>query len=159
MQTWLDSYVNRYHLRAQALLSRLADDYPFLGQCERELRAATDDNPRAIRLMAQLDVDLASGLRSRQAETTAGVGSQMFWNSVVARFILATQPVPRAMLLDREIVGALSGAAISGDIRKRGHAEAVQHGLTYLDMPHQTLSIGDGVQLRCLFVLADPLGG
>ncbi|MPR07822.1 hypothetical protein [Microvirga tunisiensis] len=57
--------------------------------------------------------------------------------------------------MDRDIAGVLSGAAISDEIRERGHAEAIQHGLTYLDIPTQPLDIGNGAQLRSLFILTD----
>jgi hypothetical protein len=79
--------------------------------------------------------------------------SQILWQSNIARFVLGldSRP-PTAAVLSADIVDALSGATISQEIRQRGRTEAIIRRLTYLDVPHGALRIGEGMQVRALFI-------
>jgi hypothetical protein len=88
--------------------------------------------------------------------------SQILWQTNIARFVLALdRQAPTAAVLSSDIVHALSGATLSQEIRQRGRAEAMKRHLTYLDIPHGALRIGEGMQVRALFIAGnqDPLGG
>jgi hypothetical protein len=88
--------------------------------------------------------------------------SQILWQTNIARFVLALdRRPPAAAVLSADIVHALSDATLSQEIRQRGRAEAMRRRLTYLDIPHGALRIGEGMQVRALFIAGnqDPLEG
>ncbi|WP_457090601.1 hypothetical protein [Microvirga sp. P5_D2] len=156
MQTWLDAYAKGYRLRARRVLKASnAGSVPLGDVREMLLRAAKDDGC-ALKLYSTITIEMYDVWKAGNLRITHEMMSQILWQTTIARFVLPldSQP-PTAAVLSANVVNALSGATISREIRQRGRAEALRRKLTYLDLPDRSLMIGEGMQVRALFIGGD----
>jgi hypothetical protein len=153
MQTWLDTYARGYRARAQAVLDKMPGGSDLHSYIRTHLLKAAEDDGYALRFFSIVSMQAYDARTAGEAEFTPGMMSQILWQTNIARFVLDldSRP-PTAAVLSADIVDALSGATISQEIRQRGRTEAIIRRLTYLDVPHGALRIGEGMQVRALFI-------
>jgi hypothetical protein len=153
MQTWLDAYAKGYRARARVVLDKLQAGAPHHDFVRGLLETAVDDDGFALKVFSTANMQTYDALVAGEAEFSLGMTSQILWQTNIARFVLELDRwSPAAAVLSADVVHALSGATLSQEIRQRGRAEAMRRRLTYLDIPHGALRIGEGMQVRALFI-------
>jgi hypothetical protein len=156
MQTWLDTYARGYRARARRVLEILDAQSARLGDVHARLSDAAEDDGLALKFYSAVTIEMYDSWKSRSLKISRETMSHVLWQTMIARFVLPLDShPPTASILSDDVVDALSGATISQEIRQRGRAEALRRRLTYLDLPDRSLMIGEGMQVRALFIGGD----
>jgi hypothetical protein len=144
------------------VLEELQAGNPHHDVLRSRLNAAAQDDGLALALFSAATMQAYYAHMAGAAEFSPGLTSQILWQTNIARFVMELDHrSPSAAVLSADIVHALSGATLSPEIRQRGRSEAMRRRLTYLDIPHGALRIGEGMQVRALFIAGNqvPLEG
>ena len=149
MQTWLDYFVSGMGNALARTVQAAGPEHPTWGKYFESRHLISD--PDAFKALARLAVEAVT---FDKRDDSAAAWEHAVWMASLAPFADPAPLIlpPSAFLMDRETVWAFGGTDASPEVRQFGRERAHRSSVTYLDLPHRSLTISTSCQIRAMFV-------